>query len=50
MGVYERMKELGIRLPEAPAKGGVYAPAKEFGKGLVYISGCGPAIDRKSVV
>jgi enamine deaminase RidA (YjgF/YER057c/UK114 family) len=49
MGVYERMKELGIRLPEAPAKGGVYAPAKEFGKGLVYISGCGPAIEGKTL-
>ena len=49
MGVYERMKELGIRLPEAPAKGGVYAPAKEFGKGLIYISGCGPAIGGKTL-
>ena len=43
MDVYKRMKELGISLPEAPAKGGVYAPAKEFGQGLIYVSGCGPA-------
>ena len=44
MDVYEKMKELGIVLPKAPAKGGVYAPVKEFGRGLVYVSGCGPNI------
>ncbi|MDR2537090.1 MAG: RidA family protein [Treponema sp.] len=44
MNVYEQMKALGIQLPPVPVKGGVYAPAKRFGKGLVYISGCGPAI------
>jgi enamine deaminase RidA (YjgF/YER057c/UK114 family) len=45
MNVYEQMKALGIQLPPAPAKGGVYAPAKRFGGGLVYVSGCGPAIN-----
>ena len=44
MDVYEKMKELGITLPKAPAKGGLYAPVKEFGQGLVYVSGCGPNI------
>jgi len=44
MDVYERMKELGVTLPKAPAKGGVYAPIKQFGQGLVYVSGCGPNI------
>ena len=44
MDVYERMKQLGVTLPKAPAKGGVYAPIKQFGQGLVYVSGCGPAI------
>ena len=44
MDVYDRMKELGISLPKAPAKGGVYAPLKQFGPGLVYVSGCGPNI------
>lgn len=44
MDVYERMKELGLTLPKPPAKGGVYAPAKQFGPGLVYVSGCGPNI------
>ena len=48
MDVYKRMKELGIELPNAPAKGGVYAQAKEFGQGLIYISGCVPTIDGKS--
>lgn len=45
MKVHERMKELGIELPPAPAKGGLYASAKEFGSGLLYVSGCGPASD-----
>ena len=44
MDVYERIKELGITLPVAPAKGGVYAQVKRFGSGLLYVSGCGPAI------
>jgi enamine deaminase RidA (YjgF/YER057c/UK114 family) len=45
MDIYEKMKELRITLPKAPAKGGVYAPAKEFGGSLVYVSGCGPLVD-----
>ena len=44
LDIYERLKELGITLPKAPAKGGVYAPAKQFCHGLVYVSGCGPNI------
>ena len=44
MDVYERMKELGLTLPKAPAKGGLYSPIKQFGSGLVYVSGCGPNI------
>lgn len=43
--IYARMKELNIELPKAPAKGGIYSPAKRFGNNLVYISGCGPVID-----
>ncbi|AEF84354.1 endoribonuclease L-PSP [Treponema primitia ZAS-2] len=45
MGVYERLKELKITLPKAPPKGGVYAQVKQFGSGLVYVSGCGPLLD-----
>ena len=44
MNVYEKMKQLQIELPAPPKKGGVYTPAKRFGPGLVYISGCGPVI------
>ncbi|MDW7658791.1 MAG: RidA family protein [Bacillota bacterium] len=42
--VYEKLHALGLQLPEAPARGGVYASAKSFGNNLVYISGCGPSI------
>ncbi len=45
MNVKEKLKEMNITLPPAPPKGGVYSPVKEFGKGLVYVSGCGPVID-----
>ncbi|HBP37562.1 MAG TPA: RidA family protein [Clostridiales bacterium] len=44
MDVYQRLMELGLKLPPAPARGGVYAPAKKFAGGLVYVSGCGPSI------
>ena len=44
MDVYEKMKQLGITLPKPPAKGGVYSQIKQFGNGLVYVSGCGPTI------
>lgn len=43
--VEERLRELGLSLPQPPAKGGLYAPAKRFGDNLVYISGCGPSLD-----
>lgn len=40
-----KLQEMGLCLPQPPAKGGVYAPAKRFGGNLVYISGCGPSLD-----
>lgn len=43
---YERLKEIGLKIPKAPEKGGLYSPAKRFGKTLIYISGCGPIIDK----
>lgn len=43
--VYAKLKELGLKLPKAPEKGGVYSSAKPFNGNLVYISGCGPVID-----
>lgn len=45
MDIYAKLKEMNLTLPKAPAKGGVYSPAKPFGNGLVYVSGCGPVID-----
>lgn len=44
MTVSERMASHGITLPEPPPRGGLYAPCKQFGDGLAYISGCGPDI------
>lgn len=44
MNVYEKLKELQLTLPKAPAKGGLYSPCQEFGNNLVYVSGCGPVI------
>ncbi|QHQ62943.1 RidA family protein [Anaerocolumna sedimenticola] len=43
--IYVKLKELGLELPKAPAKGGVYSSSKGFGNNLVYISGCGPVMD-----
>ncbi len=47
--IYERLKELGLELPKAPAKGGVYSPSKLFGGNLIYVSGCGPVIDSQPI-
>ena len=44
MDVYQKLEELGLRLPPPPPKGGLYTPCKAFGGGLYYVSGCGPAI------
>ena len=43
--VYDKLKELNITLPEPPKKGGVYSSCVEFGKNLVYTSGCGPHLN-----
>ena len=43
MDINKRLEELNITLPTAPPRAGAYAPAKEFGDGLVFLSGCGPA-------
>jgi enamine deaminase RidA (YjgF/YER057c/UK114 family) len=48
MDVYEKLKSLNLRLPEAPKKGGVYTPAKLLDNGLLYVSGCGPNLDEVS--
>lgn len=40
--VYDQMKQHGVVLPTAPAKGGIYTPVQEFGDHFLYCSGCGP--------
>lgn len=44
MDIYEKLKELGLELPPAPPRGGLYASCKAFGNGLYYVSGCGPVV------
>lgn len=44
MDVYTKLEKLGLSLPKAPQKGGVYSPCVRFARNLVYVSGCGPVI------
>ena len=37
---------MNLTLPKAPAKGGVYTPCKQFAGNLIYVSGCGPILDK----
>lgn len=43
MSISSTMQQIGIQLPPAPPKGGVYQSVKPFGQNLCYVSGCGPA-------
>lgn len=45
MSIESKMKELGIILPNVPDVAGLYSYYRTFGDKLVYISGCGPAIN-----
>ena len=49
MQIEKRLQELGYTLPEAPKKGGVYVPVKEFCNNMAYVSGCVPIIDGKII-
>lgn len=44
MKVEMKLESMGLTLPEPPQRGGVYTPIREFGSGLLYASGFGPAI------
>ena len=44
----EALKKHNLSLPNAPAKGGVYTPAKEFGGNLCYLSGCVPSFNEQT--
>ena len=48
--VYDTLAQMGIILPDPPAKGGVYTPVQEFGHNLLYCSGCGPALSDGTTV
>ena len=45
MEIEKKLNEMGYKLPEPPARGGVYMPVKEFGNGMAFVSGCLPIID-----
>jgi len=45
MSIEQRMNALGIILPEIPKPAGLYSQYRRFDENLVYISGCGPAIN-----
>ena len=39
------LAKYGLSMPEPPARGGIYEPAREFGDKLFYLSGCGPVFN-----
>ena len=45
MQIEKRLQELGYTLPEAPKKGGVYMPVKEFCCNMAYVSGNVPVLE-----
>jgi enamine deaminase RidA (YjgF/YER057c/UK114 family) len=47
MSIEQKLVEMGINLPEVPKPAGVYRQYRSFGGNLVYISGCGTAINGK---
>ena len=49
MQIEQRLQELGYTLPEAPKKGGVYMPVKEFGGSMAYVSGNVPIINGQAI-
>ena len=40
--IEKKLAEMGLALPEAPGKGGVYSCVKPLADKLYYFSGCGP--------
>lgn len=50
MGKYEeKLAAMGLTLPAAPAKAGLYEQSKEDGNGLVWVSGCLPTENGKVI-
>ncbi len=50
MCIYDRLKELGLELPEAPQSAGIYFRTREFGTNMLYTSGIGPMKDGVPVI
>lgn len=46
--IADRLSKLGITLPAAPDRAGLYTYCKFFGNHCAYVSGCGPAIGGES--
>ena len=45
MNLEKVLSQYGLEFPNPPAKGGVYTPAREFGSGFYYLSGCTPTFN-----
>ena len=45
METEKNLIEMGYKLPEPPARAGVYMPVKEFGANMVVVSGCIPIVE-----
>lgn len=45
MRIEEKLQDMRIELPQAPARAGLYRQTQEFGERLVYVSGCGPDLN-----
>ena len=41
----EALKKHNLTMPNPPAKGGIYNPARDFGENLCFLSGCIPAFN-----
>ena len=41
----EALKKHNLSMPNPPAKGGIYNPAREFGENLCFLSGCTPVFN-----
>ncbi|MDR0400984.1 MAG: RidA family protein [Treponema sp.] len=45
INLQKALERQGLVMPEPPARGGIYEPAREFGDNLFYLSGCGPVFN-----
>ena len=43
------LEKHGLEFPNPPGIGGVYTPAREFGKGFYYLSGCLPRFNGETI-